>query len=36
MARKNRITKSGGYRRVKKSRHKRHGRTYNRKRSGGR
>jgi len=37
MARKNRITKSGGYRRIaKKGRRKRHGKRYNRNRSGGR
>lgn len=34
MARKNRITKSGGYRRVKKSRNKRSRRQYNRVRKG--
>jgi hypothetical protein len=34
MARANRITKTGGYRRVKKSRGRRSGRRYNRSRKG--
>jgi hypothetical protein len=34
MGKRGRITKSGGYRRVKKSRGKRHGRRYNRGRKG--